>query len=63
MRGENRDYIPQRQSNVADSECDLSEGCVYKAKATKRTPHYREVVDKKGDAMADFDRFLFGGDY
>jgi hypothetical protein len=64
MRGENRDYIPKRQSGVKESTCEVSEGCAFKAKATKRRPHYRNYAGKdSAEGMGPISLFLEGGDY
>ena len=47
QRGENKDYIPSRQSDVSQQTCDLESGCAFKAKAEKRDPHYRRKGGKQ----------------
>ena len=46
MRGENRDYIPTRQSGVKDKTCGIEEGCAFKAESQKRGAPYREYLEK-----------------
>jgi hypothetical protein len=63
MRGENRDYVPTRQKGVEDNTCDPSEGCAFKAKATKRDPFFRQKI-RRGEgvpsAMNDLMLFTMG---
>lgn len=60
MRGESRDYVPTRQKGVKESTCKPSDGCAFKAKASKRDPYFKQ----KGGKLNETAEYMpFGMEY